>query len=104
MATSFQNWNQVAPLQVKFALSVNNIPKSVQEVALARAKEAYIIALLKAGEISSGKAARLLNIPRTEVIESMGKWGISLFDNSLDIEDLAREVKQANISLDDDSA
>ncbi|NER48973.1 MAG: hypothetical protein F6J92_20195 [Symploca sp. SIO1A3] len=99
MATSFQNRNQVTPLQVEFTLAVNDIPKSVQEIALARAKETYVMALLEAGEISSGKAASLLGIPRIKVIESMGKWGISLFDDSLELEDLAREIEQANTSL-----
>ena len=103
MATSFQNRNHIAPLQVKFALAVHNIPQSVQEIAVAKAKEAYVMALLEAGEISSGKAASLLGIPRTQLIESMGKWGISLFDNSLELEDLAREIEQANTSLDKDS-
>jgi len=103
MATSFQNRNQIAPLQIKFALVVHNIPNSVKEIALARAKEAYVMALLEAGEISSGKAASLLGIPRIQVIESMGKWGISLFDDSLELEDLAQEIEQANTSLDKES-
>ncbi|NEP10895.1 MAG: hypothetical protein F6K14_11905 [Symploca sp. SIO2C1] len=103
MATSFQNRNHIAPLQIQFTLAVHNIPQSVQEIALARAKEAYVMALLEAGEISSGKAASLLGIPRTQVIECMGQWGISVFDDSLEIEDLAREIQQANTSLDKNS-
>jgi len=104
MATSFQHQNQITPLQIKFTLAVSDIPKSVQEIAVNRAKEAYVMALLEAGEISSGKAASLLGIPRTKVIESMGKWGISLFDDSLELEDLAREIEQANTSLNKESA
>ena len=37
------------------------------------------------------------------MIERMGKWGISLFDDSLELEDLVREIEQANTSLDKDS-
>ncbi len=103
MTTQFQNLNPSHFLQVKFTLSVQNLPESVQKRATAKAKEAYVMTLLEAGEISSGKAGSLLGIPRTEVIELMGEWEIPLFDNSLELEDLKEEVERANRALDKDS-
>jgi predicted HTH domain antitoxin len=87
-------------LEVTFTLPVINIPAAIQVEALAKAKEAYVMALLSAGEISSGKAGSLLNIPRLEMIERMGQWGIPLFDDALELEDLEREVAQVNGLLD----
>jgi len=103
MTTYFPNQNQTESLQIQFTLSVYNIPESVQEKATAKAKEAYIMTLLEAGEISSGKAATLLGIPRVKFIQRMGEWGISLFDDSLELEDLKQEIEQANLILDQDS-
>jgi len=104
MVNPTQNSIQIAPLQVAFTLSVANIPADVQAKALDRAKEAYVMALLEAGEISSGKAANLLNISRLEMIDRMGEWGISLFDDSLELEDLHHEVDQAQAALEQHSA
>jgi len=103
MATHFQNLNHTDDLQVNFTIAVCDIPESIQQKATAKAKEAYVMALLEAGEISSGKAGTLLGISRTEVIERMGEWGIPLFDNSLELEELRQEVEQANQTLDKDS-
>jgi predicted HTH domain antitoxin len=96
MTTYFPNQNQTESLQIQFTLSVHNIPESVQEKATAKAKEAYIMKLLEAGEISSGKAATLLEIPRSEVIQQ-------LFDDSLELEELKEEIEQANLILEQDS-
>ncbi len=91
---------QTQSLQVEFSLDVVNIPESVNLRATAKAREAYVMALLAEGEISSGKAARLLGISRMEMIDQMGKWNISLFDDSLGLDELRAEVKQASDILD----
>jgi predicted HTH domain antitoxin len=67
----------------------------VREKALPKAKEGYVMTLLEVGEISSGKAGKILGVSRLEVIEMMKKWGISLFDDSQDLEELRQEVEQA---------
>ena len=54
----------------------------IREKAIRKAKEGYVMALLEAGEISSGKAAEILGVSRLETIEMMNKWGISIFDDS----------------------
>ena len=38
------------------------------------------MALLEVGEISSGRAAKILGISRIKMMEMMNKWGISIFD------------------------
>jgi predicted HTH domain antitoxin len=67
----------------------------IREKAIKKAKEGYVMALLEAGEISSGKAAEILGVSRLETIEMMNKWGISIFDDSQDLEGLRQEVERA---------
>jgi predicted HTH domain antitoxin len=71
----------------------------IREKALYKAKEGYVMALLEVGEITSGRAAKILDISRIEVIEMMNKWGISLFDDSQSLEELHQEVEQAALIL-----
>ena len=101
MTTNVRTSSQTESLDVEFKLSVSDIPDALKEEATAKAKEAYVMALLAAGEISSGKAASLLCIPRLEMIERMGQWGVSLFDDSMDIDELRQEVAQASTDIDD---
>jgi|GEM_PF-1581746 predicted HTH domain antitoxin len=71
------------------------LSETVQKRALAKAREGYVMALLEVGEITSGRAGKILGVPRLEVLEMMKRWGISLFDDSQTLEDLALEVDQA---------
>jgi predicted HTH domain antitoxin len=71
----------------------------IREKALHKAKEGYVMALLEVGEITSGRAAKILGIPRLEVIEMMNKWGISIFDDSQSLEELQQELEQAELML-----
>ncbi|MFM7366805.1 MAG: UPF0175 family protein, partial [Sphaerospermopsis kisseleviana] len=54
--------------------------------------------LLEVGEITSGRAGKILGISRLEVIEMMKKWGISLFDDSQTLDELRQEVEQAELA------
>lgn len=76
-----------------------NLSDEVREKALKKAKEGYIMTLLEFGEITSGRAAKMLGVSRLEVITMMNKWGISLFDDSQDLEELQQEVEQAEYIL-----
>ena len=80
---------------------LENIPllPEIREKAIQKAKEGYVMALLEVGEISSGKAAEILGVSRLEMIEIMNKWGISIFDDSQDLEELRQEVEQAELTL-----
>ena len=75
------------------------IPQNVQAQALKKAKEGYVMALLEAGEISSGRAGEIMEVSRLEVLEMMGRWGISVFDDSQDLEELKQEVEQTESIL-----
>ena len=75
------------------------IPESLRVEALKKAKEGYVMALVEAGEISSGRAGTLLGVSRLEILEMMGKWGISVFDDEKDLEGLSQEVEQAQLLL-----
>ena len=75
------------------------ISENLQAKALKKAKEGYVIALLEAGEISSGRAGKILGVSRLDILEMMGKWGISVFDDSQDLEELKQEVEQAESTL-----
>lgn len=57
------------------------------------------MALLEAGEISSGRAGKILNISRLEVLKMMERWNISVFDDSQNIEELRLEVEQTELIL-----
>lgn len=85
--------------QVKLILSgIPEVPESHRFQAEQKAKEAYIMTLLKHGDISSGRAARLLGISRLQVIDLMDIYEISLFDDLL-ADDLDRQVSQAKRNL-----
>ncbi|BAZ79966.1 UPF0175 family protein [Sphaerospermopsis kisseleviana CS-549] len=75
------------------------ISEAVRQKALQKAKEGYVMTLLEVGEITSGRAGKILGISRLEVIEMMKKWGISLFDDSQTLDELRQEVEQAELVL-----
>ncbi|NEQ74845.1 MAG: hypothetical protein F6K24_35690 [Okeania sp. SIO2D1] len=75
------------------------VSAEVREKALQKAKERYVMALLEVGEISSGRAAQILGVNRFEIIEMMNKWGISIFDDSQDLEELRQELEEAELIL-----
>jgi len=75
------------------------LSSEIREKALQKAKEGYVMALLEVGEISSGRAAQILGISRIKMIEMMNKWGISIFDEDQNLDELRQEVEQAELIL-----
>ncbi|GCL39928.1 hypothetical protein SR1949_50590 [Sphaerospermopsis reniformis] len=75
------------------------LSEAVRQKALQKAKEGYVMTLLEVGEITSGRAGKILGISGLEVIEMMKKWGISLFDDSQTLDELRQEVEQAELVL-----
>jgi predicted HTH domain antitoxin len=75
------------------------VPASVRVKASKKAKEGYVMALVEAGEISSGRAGKILGVSRLEILKMMGKWGISVFDDSQNLEELSQELEQAESIL-----
>lgn len=80
-------------------LETIELPAEVQQKALQKAKEGYVMTLLEAGEITSSRAGKILGFSRLDVIERMKQGDISLFDDSQDLEELAQEVEQAELML-----
>ena len=82
-------------LKMQFHFPIENISKKHQTEATKKAKAAFVLELLRQGDISAGKAAELLNVSRWKLSELMAEAGISPFDDSLTAEDLAAEVNSA---------
>lgn len=61
----------------------NALPLGEEELA-ALALEALLLRLYERGDISSGKAAELLNISRREFLDMLGEHGISVFVENTD--------------------
>jgi predicted HTH domain antitoxin len=85
--------------KIEFTLPIDTITDTIKQEAENKAKEAYIMTLLKHGELSSGKAGQLLGISRLDVIDLMSKYQISLFDDSMSLEEFQAEVNQARMKL-----
>jgi predicted HTH domain antitoxin len=94
----------VSLTQVQFVVEQSDISPQVRFEAEQKAKEAYVMTLLRHGEISSGRAAHLLGISRLEAIERMGDYRISVFDDSMTLEELQDEVMQTNRLIEQHSA
>ena len=85
--------------EVRFAVVIPEIPEAHRLEAEHKAKEAYVMTLLRHGDISSGLAANLLSVERWQVFDLMDTYHISLFDDTLTLEDLKRQVAQAKVAL-----
>lgn len=72
-------------------LEIQHIPKEHQQEAEAKAKEGYIMTLLKYHHISAGKAATLLGINRWQLGDIMSLYNISPFPEQSQ-EELEREI------------
>ena len=54
------------------------------------AQEAFLIRLYGLGEISSGRAAEMLQMSRRAFLDLLGRYGVSIFDEQADLEIEAR--------------
>ena len=82
-------------VEIRFTLPLDGILLEHKADAERKAREAFVLELLRQGDISAGRAARLLNISRWDLSELMYEAGISPFDDSLTAETLDAEVKSA---------
>ena len=82
-------------VEVRFTLPLDEGLLQHKVNAEHKAKEAFVLELLRQGNISAGRAAWLLNISRWDLSELMYEAGISPFDDSLSVEALDAEVKSA---------
>ena len=49
------------------------------------AQEALLVRLYHLGEISSGRAAEILHMPRRAFLDLLGRYGVSIFDEQIDL-------------------
>lgn len=82
-------------VEIRFTLPINEVLLQHRVDAEHKAKAAFVLELLRQGDISAGRAARLLNISRWDFSELMYEVGISPFDDSITAETLDAEVKSA---------
>ena len=87
MATEIEN-------QVSFTVSLPEVPESHRLEAEQKARESFLMTLLRHGDISAGHAAEQLGIDRWQLSELMDSYAISPFPSQTR-EELAAEVAQA---------
>jgi predicted HTH domain antitoxin len=71
----------------------NTLAIGDEELA-ALALEALLVRLYERGDLSSGKASELLCIPRREFLDLLGNYGVSIFDEDVD---LAAEAQRGRV-------
>ncbi len=81
-------------VEVQFTLAIDEALLHHKSDAEYKAKEAYVLELLRQGDISAGKAAKLLSISRWDLSELMSAAGISPFAEQT-AEELSTEVESA---------
>lgn len=79
-------------IEIKFTVALTEIPEEHRAAAQRKAHEAFVMELLRQGDISAGRAAELLGVKRSRLSELMYEYNISPFDDTMTLEDLQREV------------
>lgn len=69
-----------------------------EEQAQAVAREALLVKLYDLGVISTGRASEILGISRRAFLDLLGEYGVSLFDESMD---LAEELRNAGLAAEE---
>lgn len=83
-------------LEVRFGLDVGDVPDAHRTAAEGKAREAFVLTLLRQGDLSAGRAAELLGIDRWELSDRMSDYGISPFGVGDEPDALAHEVERAS--------
>ena len=81
-------------IQFTFTLPIDEHLLQHKNDAERKAKEAFVLELLRHGDISAGKAAKLLDISRWDLSDLMSEAGISPFAE-VTADELATEVETA---------
>jgi predicted HTH domain antitoxin len=85
---------QLPETEVTFTVAIPEIPEIHRIEAETKAKEAYVMTLLRHGDISAGRAAELLEIERWQLSDLMDEYDISPFPSQTKAE-LECEVAEA---------
>ncbi len=77
----------MATLQIDL---LDELVAALNETDMRAVREAALVKLYDLGRISSGKAARILGLSRREFLDLLGRYGVSKFDDSMDVAAEAR--------------
>jgi DNA-binding NtrC family response regulator len=77
---------------LEFSIPMNVVPEEHRQEAERKAREAFVMSLLRQGDISAGRAAEELGIDRWTLGELMSAYDISPFDEHLTPAELAGEL------------
>jgi predicted HTH domain antitoxin len=91
-------------IEIKFIVPVGEVSEEHRAEAERQAREAYVLALLRQGDISAGRAAELLCLDRWQLGDLMSARGISPFDDTMTREDLEREAADTKRALESPSS
>lgn len=84
--------------QREVSFTIAEIPEFITEerflAAQEKAKEAFVMDLLRHAEISAGRAAEMLKIDRGQLSNIMREYKISPFDETMTAKDLQHEVNK----------
>jgi predicted HTH domain antitoxin len=81
-----------------------NIPDELIEGSITKAdlesiaREALLVRLYDLGEVSSGKAAEILKTSRRAFLDLLGQYGVSEFDDNVDLAAEVRVAEEARIA------
>ena len=81
-----------AMIEVRLSVPVGELREEQRVEAEQKAREAFVLSLLRQSQISAGRAAEVLGIDRWRLGDLMSAYGISPFDETLTREELEREV------------
>lgn len=81
-------------IEVKFTVAVPKVSEEHIAQAQRKAHEAFVMELLRQGDISAGRAAKLLDIDRWQLADLMFVYDISPFDDTITREELEHEVAE----------
>lgn len=73
-------------LQIEYPAELLDQLGQTKETMEALAREALLVRLYDLAMISSGKAAELLGISRRKFLDMLGRYGVSEFDDAIDLE------------------
>lgn len=71
-------------MQIHLDLPETLADKNAQELSTL-AREALVVRLYALGDLSSGEGTELLGITRREFLDLLGRYNVSIFDDSIDL-------------------
>lgn len=85
-------------IEIRFTMPVGEVTDEHKAQAERYAREAYVLSLLRQGDVSAGRAAEVLGINRWQLADLMSVHGISPFDQTMTRADLEREVADTSLA------